>query len=43
MTRKKDNAEEPDWQEWLRREEDFLRPLRREIVPPVLEADREEA
>jgi putative transposase len=43
MTRKKDNAAKPDWQELLRSEEDFLRPLLREIVQQVLEAEREEA
>ena len=43
MTRKKDNAGKLNWQELLRSEEDFLRPLLREIVQPVLEAEMEEA
>jgi putative transposase len=43
MTRKKDSAEKPNWQELLRSEEDFLRPLLREIVQQVLEAEMEEA
>src|SRR3954467_2452047 len=43
MTRKQDNAEKLNWQELLRSEEDFLRPLLREIVQQVLEAEMEEA
>jgi putative transposase len=42
MTRKKDNAGKLNWQELLRSEEDFLRPLLREIVQQVLEAEMEE-
>ena len=43
MTRKQDNAGKLNWQELLRSEEDFLRPLLREIVQQVLEAEMEEA
>ena len=43
MTRKQNNAKAVDWKEVMRGQEDFLRPLIREVVQQVLEAEMEEA
>jgi putative transposase len=43
MTRKKDNAEKLNWKELMSEEADFLRPLMREVVQQVLEAEMDEA
>jgi putative transposase len=43
MTRKKDNAEKLNWKELMSEQEDFLRPMMREVVQQVLEAEMDEA
>jgi putative transposase len=43
MTRKQDSAKAVDWKEVMREQEDFLRPLIREVIQQVLEAEMEEA
>jgi putative transposase len=42
MTRKQDSAKAVDWKEVMRGQEDFLRPLIREVIQQVLEAEMEE-
>src|SRR3982750_919354 len=41
MTRKQDSAKAVDWKEVMRGQEDFLRPLIREVIQQVLEAEME--
>ncbi len=43
MARKQDNAGKPNWKELMSEDADFLKPLMREIVQQVLEAEMEEA
>ena len=43
MTRKQNNAVQPDWKEILTEQEDWLRRLIQEVVQQVLEAEMEEA
>jgi putative transposase len=43
MTRKQDSAKAVDWKEVMREQEDFLRPLIREVIEQVLEAEMDEA
>ena len=43
MTRKQNSAKAVEWKEVIRGQEDFLRPLIREVVQQVLEAEMEEA
>lgn len=43
MTRKKDNAEKPNWKEIFAQQQDWLRGLIQEVVQQVLEAEMEEA
>lgn len=43
MTRKQNNAKEPDWKALLAEEADFLRPLVQEVVQQVMEAEMNEA
>ena len=43
MTRKQDSAKAVDWKEVIRGQEDFLRPLIREVLQQVLEAEMDEA
>jgi transposase-like protein len=43
MTRKKDNAKQINWKELMAEEEDFLRPLIREVIQQVLESEMDEA
>ena len=42
MTRKQDNAKQTNWKELMAQDEDFLRPLIREVIQQVLEAEMEE-
>src|SRR5919199_2930693 len=42
MTRKQDNAKAPNWKELISEQEDFLRPLIREVIQQVLEAEMDE-
>lgn len=42
MTRKKDSAEKKSWKELMNEDADFLRPLMREVVQQVLEAEMDE-
>ena len=42
MTRKKDSAEKKSWEELMNEDADFLRPLMREVVQQVLEAEMDE-
>jgi putative transposase len=42
MTRKQESAKAVDWKEVMRGQEDFLRPLIREVIQQVLEAEMEE-
>ena len=42
MARQKDNAEKVNWKELMSEDADFLRPLLREIVQQVLEAEMDE-
>ena len=42
MTRKQDSAKAVDWKEVIRGQEDFLRPLIREVLQQVLEAEMDE-
>jgi hypothetical protein len=42
MTRKKNTAERQSWKELMSEDADFLKPLLREIVQQVLEAEMEE-
>ena len=42
MTRKKDKADGMKWKELIGGQEDFLRPLVREVIQQVLEAEMEE-
>jgi len=42
MTRKKDKTEGMKWKELIGGQEDFLRPLVREVIQQVLEAEMEE-
>ncbi len=43
MTQRKDKAGEIKWKELIGNQEDFLRPLVREVIQQVLEAEMEEA
>ena len=43
MTQRKDKAERTKWKELIGDQEDFLRPLVREVIQQVLEAEMEEA
>ena len=43
MTQRKDKAERTKWKELMGDQEDFLRPLVREVIQQVLEAEMEEA
>src|SRR6185436_16512647 len=43
MTQRKDKAERTKWQELMGDQEDFLRPLVREVIQQDLEAEMEEA
>jgi len=43
MTRKQDSAKKVDWKALMREQEDFLRPLIREVVQQVLESEMDEA
>jgi transposase-like protein len=43
MTRKQNNADQPDWKEILTEQEDWLGRLIQEVVQQVLEAEMEEA
>jgi len=43
MTRKQDNAKQTNWIEVMKGQEDFLRPLIREVLQEVLEAEMDEA
>jgi putative transposase len=43
MTRKKDIAEKQSWKELMKEDVDFLKPLMREVVQQVLEAEMDEA
>jgi transposase-like protein len=43
MTRKQDNAKKANWKELMKEQEDFLRPLIREVLQEVLEVEMEEA
>jgi len=42
MTRKQNNAKQPNWKEVMSGQEDFLRPLIREVLQQVMEAEMEE-
>ena len=42
MTRKQHNAKQTNWKELMAQDEDFLRPLIREVIQQVLEAEMEE-
>ena len=39
MARKQDNAKQVNWKEVIGEQEDFLRPLIREVIQQVLEAE----
>src|SRR5215471_9413906 len=43
MTRKQDSANKTNWKELIAGQEDFLKPLIREVVQQVLEAEMDEA
>jgi transposase-like protein len=43
MTRKQDNAKKVNWKAMVAEQEDFLRPLIREVLQEVMEADMDEA
>jgi transposase-like protein len=43
MTRKKDSAKQINWKELMAEQEDFLRPLIREVIQQVLEGEMDEA
>lgn len=43
MTRKQDNAKKTNWKEVMKEQEDFLRPMIREVLQEVLEAEMDEA
>ncbi len=43
MTRKQDSAKKTSWKELMDEQEDFLRPLIREVLQEVLEAEMDEA
>jgi len=43
MTRKQDSAKKTNWKELMAEQEDFLRPLIREILQQVLETEMDEA
>ena len=43
MTRKQDSAKKTNWKELMSEQEDFLRPLIREILQEVLETEMDEA
>jgi len=43
MTQRKDKADGIQWKELIGNQEDFLRPLVREVIQQVLEAEMEEA
>ena len=43
MTRKQDNAKKVNWKGMMAEQEDFLRPLIREVLQEVMEADMDEA
>lgn len=43
MARKKDNAEQPNWKELMWGDSDGMRPLLREVVQQVLEAEMDES
>jgi putative transposase len=43
MTRKQDNAKKLDWKAMMAEQEDFLKPLIREVLQQVLEAEMDEA
>ncbi len=42
MTRKQNSAKQADWKEVMGGQEDFLRPLIREVLQQVMEAEMEE-
>ena len=42
MTQRKDKADRIKWKELIGNQEDFLRPLVREVIQHVLEAEMEE-
>ena len=42
MTRKQDSAKKTNWKELMSEQEDFLRPLIREILQEVLETEMDE-
>ena len=43
MTQRKNKADRTNWKELIGNQEDFLRPLVREVLEQVLEAEMEEA
>jgi transposase-like protein len=43
MTQRKHKTERTNWKELIEKQEDFLRPLVREVIQQVLEAEMEEA
>jgi transposase-like protein len=43
MTRKQDNAKKTNWKVLIKEQEDFLRPLIREVLQEVLGAEMDEA
>ena len=43
MTRKQDNAKKTNWKALMAEQDDFLRPLIREVLQEVMEADMDEA
>ncbi len=43
MARKRDSAKKTNWKEVMKEQEDFLRPMIREVRQEVLEAEMEEA
>jgi putative transposase len=43
MTRKQDSAKNTNWKEVMREQEDFLRPIIREVLQEVLEAEMDDA
>ena len=43
MTRKQDSAKRANWKEVVAEQEDFLRPLIREVLQDVMETEMDEA
>ena len=43
MSRKQDNAKKVNWKEVMKEQEDFLRPMIREVLQEVLESEMDEA